>query len=128
MGPPRGTNSKAIAAWNHRAESAAPLSANNAAAPAQPVDALRLDWLSRQYVTVRTPLPHFSREVFQGHPEDSDGEHAPWDVRAKIDRAMRVEALEEEGKRIKAEEEKEARAAMHRAEHAKSLPPKARQV
>jgi hypothetical protein len=50
-------------------------------------DAARLDWLSTQFVTVRTPLRYGSRENFMGSPEDNDGESVPWDIRAKIDAA-----------------------------------------
>lgn len=49
-------------------------------------DAERLDWLSMQYVVVRTPLRYGSLECFEGSPEDTDGwEQEPWDLRGKID-------------------------------------------
>lgn len=55
-------------------------------------DAARLDWLCRQFVTVRIPLRYGSRECFMGSPDDGDGDSLPWDIRAAIDAAMNTEA------------------------------------
>jgi hypothetical protein len=50
-------------------------------------DAERLDFLSRQFVTVRTPMRYGSIECITGMPTDGDGESKPWDIRAAIDDA-----------------------------------------
>lgn len=50
-------------------------------------DAERLDWLSRQFVTVRIPMRYGSIECITGMPTDGDGESKPWDIRAAIDDA-----------------------------------------
>ena len=50
-------------------------------------DTERLDWLCKQYVTVRIPMRYGSRMCFLGSPEDGDGETFPWDIRAAIDTA-----------------------------------------
>ena len=54
-------------------------------------DAERLDWLSRQFVTVRIPMRYGSKVCITGMPTDDDGESKPWDIRAAIDAALRRE-------------------------------------
>jgi len=54
-------------------------------------DAERLDWLSRQFVTVQIPLRFGTKACFTGFPVDGDGESEPWDIRAEIDAALRGE-------------------------------------
>jgi len=48
-------------------------------------DTKRLDWLCRQFVTVRIPLRYGSEACFMGSPADDDGDLVPWDLRAAID-------------------------------------------
>jgi len=52
---------------------------------AQQADTKRLDWLCRQFVTVRIPLRYGSETCFMGSPADDDGDLVPWDLRAAID-------------------------------------------
>lgn len=51
-------------------------------------DMERLDWLSQQYVTVRTPLRWGSLECFSGSPDE---EETTWNLRTAIDASRRKE-------------------------------------
>ena len=54
-------------------------------------DKARLDWLERQYVTVRTPLVYGSRHAFSANCvlADPSEEPEPSDLRNKIDQQLK---------------------------------------
>jgi hypothetical protein len=54
-------------------------------------DKKRLNWLSKQFVAVRTPLVYGSRILFSAMPVESDGDETPSDLRQQIDHWIRLE-------------------------------------
>ncbi len=56
-------------------------------------DEMRLDWMLKKHVEVRTPARWGSRELFHAQDQSQEGEEYRNDLRAQIDGYLREEIL-----------------------------------